>query len=239
MKIGLRRSVVVAAAATLLVATSAGADTLPRKWDGGIYSYDTSAHCGGNTMLGAVDPIGAVFHGSSATYNFLGSYVGNGTHAGHIQHHTGWVYVGNKRQQYYFSFGGCSSNPPDHSMGVSLPRSSTLDYHARFWDQLGAASGHYRLVATPHVDQHDEPNAPCGGDHVPAHMSLPNGGTGSGFDYSRQRLKNAFKRANDHHFVRTEYWGNNKPVFQCNSNKNTRYPAHSDGHVAIIRVGRP
>src|SRR3954468_13943709 len=116
MTLRLRSGIAMVALGALLLASSARADEI-RKWDGGIYSYDTYAHCAGNTMTGAVDPIGAVFHGSAASYNFLGTYPANGIHVGHIQRHTGWLYVGNKQQQYYFSFGGCSSNPPDHSMG--------------------------------------------------------------------------------------------------------------------------
>src|SRR4051794_29683932 len=135
------------------------------------------------------------------------------------------------------SQGSCNSNPSDHNMGKE--RNATLDYHARFWDQVSPVDHHYRLVATPHMDEHDK--GACDGDHVPRKMNLPGGGTGSGFDYARKRLRIAFSAGNpahDHHVVRSEYWANNRPVIQCKSAAHP-YPAHSDGHVLIIRVGRP
>jgi len=87
------------------------------------------------------------------------------------------------------------------------------------------------------MDEHD--HGRCSGDHVPAHMNLPNGGTGSGFDFARQRLYDAFKRGEPHHVVRTEYWGNVDPVFQCGGPTRGGYTAHGNGHVSIIRIGNP
>ncbi|HEX8054670.1 MAG TPA: hypothetical protein VF517_16910 [Thermoleophilaceae bacterium] len=199
-------------------------------WRGGSWSYPDGSDCKSSRQR--IDPIGAIFHGTAAHWGFIGSYdAGTKVHHGHIEKHTGWDY-NTKGVQKMAHSGGCYKMIG--TMGKH--KSDTLDYHARFWEHLDPPKDKYGkhsvVPATPHMDEHD--HGKCQGDHVPRHMDLPVGGTGSGYDYARQRLYLALKTGEHKHFARTEYWGHTAPVNQCGG----KYQVHGSGHVAIIRVGR-
>lgn len=225
---------VIVALTALLVVAAAAVPPRPSKayWRGGSWSYRDGSTC--DRARERVDPIGAIFHGTAAHWSFIGSYdAGTRVHHGHIEKHTGWLYEPGKKVQKMAHSGGCYKSIG--SMGK--PKTDKLNYHARFWEHLNPPEDKYGthsiVPATPHMDEHDK--GPCDGDHVPKKMNLPVGGTGSGYDYARQRLYLAMKTREDKHFARVEYWGNTAPVNQCGG----KYQVHGSGHVSIIRMGRP
>lgn len=224
-------SVLPAALAALGLLAVLLPDSSQARWGSGAWSYKHASNC--DSTKERIDPIGAIFHGTAAHWGYIGSYdAGHKVHHGHIERHTEWLYEPGKSLQDMNHSGSCYRNIG--SMGKE--KSRTLNYHARFWEHVDpprdSHGKHSRVPATPHMDEHDK--GPCDGDHVPKKMRLPVGGTGSGYDFARQRLYLSFKTGDHKHSAYTEYWGNTAPVNQCGG----KYQVRGSGHVSIIRVGR-
>jgi hypothetical protein len=204
-----------------------------------MYSTKVGTDCRFETH---VDPIGVVFYGTAARAKVLGSrHAGSWwRHVGNVEKVTGWGESSGHGDQAYFNQGDCKDYTDVQSISKDFPDPSrNIDHmwiHMRLWQQwyprISSTTGKliYHTVGTPHVDAQTDK---CGGkDHPPTKMVLPHGGTGDGFKYARQSLYFAYR---DRRPTNVVYWGNMAPEWQCDH----WYFIRGDGHVNVIRIGKP
>lgn len=221
----IKRHRVVVLMAILALAVSAA--TAGAHWHGGSYEH----HSGDTNCSGPVaDPIGVVFHGTAASYRYLGGDKGD------IHYHTGWDTHPETGHARYISYGQCNqeSGQVAQSLGYAHSR-----YHIRLWQQpQDHAPGKHVTVGTPHHEYWI-----WGGDCAPGNHAVDPGavdrGRGyqleygaSGFDRARSKLARAFNTR--HHTIEHVKWGNTQSRKSCDG-----YWAGSNGTVDLISVGRP
>jgi hypothetical protein len=233
------RLALAASVLALVAADPAAAEHEGFHWYGMTYSTRVGTAC---AYKQRVDPIGAIFHGTGGSWNYLGSYsrgifgVG-GRYVGNIQKKT-YLAPEDASDQAYYSYGSCDETQTGSLAHEETPVSpgskSTWRLHLRLWQQPGShVPGKYQTAATPHMDQ---TSANCGNKHhvPPGPIVLPYGGTGSGFDYARQRLHQYYNTRNSRYDPHSVYWGNYHEVKQCDR----RYDVYNRGYAVIIHVPR-
>jgi hypothetical protein len=223
----------------LTVAIAAiSAATLPAHafLNGSSYSYGSYDSCTAATKV--ADPIGAVFYGSAARWDVVGS---RSDHKGDVERHTGWSTHAGEAPQWYRDADNCWV-PSGQLASRSGPFHSR--FHIRMWEKIGLdQKARHEVVATPHHEdwiystQHIGCNKFGVGNHAIDHGAVDRGAgdrtqNGSGFDWGRRELASHYTGSR-HHDVTYTYEGNTRSVKQCDGEY-----AGSNGNVVWISMGR-
>lgn len=179
----------------------------------------------GSGCSGVKDPIGVVFHGSTATAAHA---------ANQISFHSDWDVPAGGGGQYVkvqTAANGYQCQLVDN--GRADGDDDDTRNHVRLWKiPYTPNTNNRKTVGTPHHEDwvHWSPWNDCGTKVIGGgHAVDANGSRGSGFDRGRHRLRDRFEAGG--HSVRAVNWGNSRNIEQCDGD-----PAGSTGAVVIIRM---